>query len=548
MAVQMTRIKLQSDSASTERGQDICSLAILILVACAIGLWRIATSVAISKDGVQYIELAQTFPSEPLSVIKGLSFGYPFLVFAAHKLAAAFGVSPSALAWACSAQSVTLLCRVLSLIPLYFIGKLLVGAARSFWAVGILIILPYPAEFGADALRDWPHVLFLAAGFLLLLRGAMEGRWWMFAGAGLAGGLGHLIRPECAQLVVYGVLWIVMRLAVPKPPMRRGTLVAAGAALLVGFAIPAAPYMAVRGQILPEKLKEYMTASAFRLPAAIFYPAQSACATSCTPSTSSSCRDRTQSGAGAPNDLGRCSATMRLAGSASGLPAETVKGLARLAGEMSDNLMYYFVPALLIGAYARIRQRIQAGDMEKFFVPAFVLLNVLMMIMLRHRWGYISRRHCLPLAAVLIFYVPVGLEILAQWLEQRFSRDRTPGARSEQRWFFILLAIGVGICTPKLLRPLGADKQGYRDAAEWLRQNSRRDDVISVPDRRISFYAERKGIEHAMEAPVEADYTVRIVEDDGEPAPSDGSERQVYSAKVDRRKRNKKWVVVYRAM
>ena len=513
--VQMTSMKVDSDTKNTERWDDIVNLLILIFAASAIGIWRIAAGVLISKDGVTYIELAQRFPSEPLNVIKGLFFGYPFLVYSAHELAAVFGAPSSALAWAYSAQSVTLLCRVLALIPLYFIGKLLVGARRSFWAVAVLIILPYPADFGSDALRDWPHVLFLAVGLLFLLWGAKEGKWWMFAGAGVTAGIGHMVRPECGQLVVYGVLWILMRLAAPKPGMNRGALVGALAALLLGFAIPAVPYMAIRGEILPEKLKEYMTASALR---------------------------ESQRNHEVGIDTG--SAVQ----STSGLPVKTVRALGRLAGEMSDNLMYYFVPALLVGAYARIRRQSEVSDMEKFFIPAFVFLNVLMMIMLYHQWGYISRRHCLPLTVVLIFYVPAGLEILAQRLEQRFSKDQGQNDRPSQRWFFILLAIGTGICTPKLLSPPGYDKQGYRDAAEWLRQNSGPDDVVAVPDSRISFYAERKGIVYTAEMPGGTEYIVAIVGGQDEDALSAGIGRKEFSARVEKRKKNKKRVVVYHTM
>ncbi|MHC4682081.1 MAG: hypothetical protein ACYTEK_25730, partial [Planctomycetota bacterium] len=383
----------------------------------------------------------------------------------------------------------------------------------SFWAILILIILPYPAQFGSDALRDWPHMLFLAAGFLLLLRGSQRGKWWMFSGAGLAAGLGHTIRPECAQLVVYGVLWISVRLLAPTANMRRRALAGALTGLLLGFAIPAAPYMAFRGHILPVKLKQYFAASALGEPETI--------------------REAEISGD-------------RAAWTASAFPGKTTRAIGRLAGEMSDNLMYYFVPALLVGACARIRRKSEASDIERFFVPAFVLVNVLMMIMLYRHWGYISRRHCLPLTVLLIFYVPAGLEILAQWLERRFSKNQRQSHRPSQRWFFILLVTGMGICTPKLLSPLGADKQGYRDAAEWLRQNSRAEDAVAVPDLRISFYAERKGIKYATEIPEGTEYIVRIVEDEGEQTQSDGFGRKEFSARVEKRKKNKKRVVIYR--
>jgi hypothetical protein len=504
---------VESETENVECRGDVLNVLILVSIAAALGIYLVATTVLISKDGVTYIELAKKISSEPLNVVKGLTFGYSFLIFACHKLAAAFSDSTSALTWTYSAQSVTLLCSVLALIPLYFIGKLLVGSRRSFWAVLILIILPYPAQFGSDALRDWPHILFLAAGFLLLLWGAERGKWWMFAAAGLAAGIGHIIRPECAQLVVYGVLWILIGLFVPKRSVNRPALLGALTALLLGFAIPAAPYMAVRGKILPEKLKTLIGDSAGWEPEKIQEP-------------------RIHGG--------------HSVWTASSLPGKTVKAMGRLAGEMSDNLMYYFVPALVIGVWDRARRRSAASDIERFFIPAFVLLNVLMMIMLYDHWGYISRRHCLPLVVFLIFYVPAGMEMLAQWLEERLSRNPPQAGRHSQLCFFVLLAIGAGICMPKLLRPLGADKHGYREAAQWLKENTRQEDAVAVPDLRISFYAERKGIGYTTEIPEGTEYIVRIVRDEDEEALSGASAQKEFSARVEKRKKNEKRVVIYR--
>ena len=94
-------------------------------------------------------------------------------------------------------------------------------------------------------MREWPHILFLALGFLFLIHGAGKGKCRMFGAAGLAAGLGYLIRPECAQLVLYGTVWILIR---PLPlihQMGRPKLFCALSILLIGFAIPAAPYTIV---------------------------------------------------------------------------------------------------------------------------------------------------------------------------------------------------------------------------------------------------------------------------------------------------------------
>ena len=492
------------------RERDLTHLAILLVIALGIGIYLIATTVVITKDGVWYIEQARRFSSEPQDVIKEHPFGYPFLIFAAHKLAASISGVSSLFTWIYSAQSITLLCRLLALIPLYFIGKLLVGDKRSFRAIFILIILPYPAEFVSDVLREWPHILFLASGFLFLIQGAGQGKFLMFGAAGFAAGLGHIIRPECAQLLIYGALWIFIRLFSPKPGMSRPRLLCALSVLLIGFAIPAAPYMTARGKFLPEKLKALISSANQEESEEIHEPETNS-----------------------DNNIYI----------ASGMPGKIAKAIGELAGVMSENLMYFFVPALLIGIYFRFRKRSPAAEIERFFVTAFAALNVIMLIALYYSWGYISRRHCLPLVAFTIFYVPIGLEVSAGWLANRFSKSRPASDQYRRLWFFILLITGTAICLPKLLRFSGSDKQGYRTAAAWLRENTAREDLTAVPDSRISFYAERKGFIYDAKPPTQAEYVVIIVRNEDEKPDFAGAAKEEYSVWVDKHKKNNKLII-----
>ena len=491
--------------------QDLIHLAILLLIALGIGVYLIATTVVITKDGVWYIQEARKFSSDPQDVIRGfLPFGYPFLIFAAHKLVTSLSGGSSLSTWIYSAQSITLLCRLLALIPLYFIGKLLVGSKRSFQAIFILIILPYPAEFVSDVLREWPHILFLASGFLFLFWAVKQDNCLMFGATGLAAGLGHTIRPECAQLLIYGALWIFIRLFSPKPSMSRPKLLCALSVLLIGFAIPAAPYMTARGQFLPEKLKVLISSADHHESEKIQEP-------------------ETNSG----NDTF----------TASGAPGKIVKAIGELAGAMNENLMYFFVPPLLIGIYFRFRKRSPATEIERFFVPAFAALNVVMLIALYYSWGYISRRHCLPLVVFTIFYVPIGLEVSANWLANRFSKSPPASDRDCRRWFFILLITGTAICMPKLLRLSSSDKQGYRTAATWLKENTAQEDLIAVPDSRISFYAERKGLIYDASPAAGAEYVVIIVKNENEKPDFAGVAKEEYSVWVDKHKKNKKLII-----
>jgi hypothetical protein len=273
---------------------DFLHLGVLAGVGLLVGICLILSLVLISNDGVFYIGQARHVISNPSVVARRHPPGYPFLVWAAHALASLFVAGDSTLLWVRSAQGVTLLCRLLALVPLYFLGKRLVGPRDSFLALLILVVLPYPAYYGSDVLREWPYVLFLSLGFWLLYRGLQEGTRWPFAGAGLAAGLGYLIRPECAQLLLYGALGLLLAARHPRgghpvraggpddarmpdaggqngaPPGRKGRLPAflsvtpdrrrararwgAGFLLMAGFAIPAAPCIRAVGTIVPQQL------------------------------------------------------------------------------------------------------------------------------------------------------------------------------------------------------------------------------------------------------------------------------------------------------
>jgi len=485
---------------------------ILLVIALAIGVYLIATTILISKDGVFYIERAQQFPGNPILIIKTHPPGYPFFIFIVHKLATFFSDGSSVQMWIYSAQSIALLCRLLALIPLYFIGKLFVGGKRSFWAILILIILPYPSEFVIDVLREWPYILFWATGFLFLIHGAGQGKCLMFGAAGLATGLGYIIRPECAQLIIYGIVWILVGLLLPRRQMGRSKLLCALSVLLIGFAIPTVPYSIIRGNILPVKIKVLLSSTLPRQLHEIQEP-----------------------------EINSGNNTY----TASGVPGNIVKAIGKLVSRISETLMYYYLPALLVGIYFHFRKKPSPTEIEKFFVPTLVILNIIMLIILQRNWGYISRRHSFVLVAFTIFYIPIGLEVSADWLANRFSRSPPASAHDRRMWFFILLITGTAICLPKLLTRPGSDKPGIRTAASWLSENTAQEDLIAVTDKRISFYARRKGIEYTTTPPKQAKYVVAFVKDENEVPDFALNLQKQYSVWENEQKKNKK-ILIYK--
>jgi len=509
----------QNDKPSA-RSRDKFYIAVLLIISLAIGIYIIATTVLITQDGTLHIRLAQNFPQNPIGIIKhNPPFGYPFLIFLTHKVFTSFSQDGSVYNWIYSAQSVSLLCRVLSLIPLYFIGKLLVGSRRSFWGLLILIMLPFPAEFGSDVIREWPHILFLSTGLLFLIWGSRFGKWWMFAIAGLAAGLGHTIREECAQIIIYGTLWLLISLFLPRGNISRLKAIRLTLILLIGFAIPAAPYMKVRGRVLPPKLKRVI-----------------------------SCNTPWQSGGLEQSGFDGTPALY----TASGMPTDILKALGKLVQQTSENLMYFFVLPLVVGLYCHFRKLRRVLLTERFFIFALIVLYVVMMVLLYINYSYISKRHCMPIIVFTAFYIPAGLQILARRLSKRTSKNGLAVTKNRQRWFFILVAVGFSICTAKFGRitPLRWEKQGYIETAKWLKENTSEKDLIAMADSRIGFYAQRSSRRMDGEKiPGNTTYVVKFL--DGKQAEDsltfNREVRKRYSVWMSKKKKKKK-IVIYEVL
>jgi hypothetical protein len=237
--------------------RDGLNLAVLVVLAVVLGIYLAAGNAWISRDGVLYINMAKTLAHDPLRTVRTYPAGYPFLLYLAHRIGTFLGAGETPAAWVASSLAVTVLFRLMALIPLYLLARLLVGSRKGFWAVLILIVLPYPAHNGSDVLREWPFLLFLAVGVWLLFVALRGERWWLFGLIGLDAGLGYLVRPECAQLLVYGLIGLTvfaLNASRGSSPVRRRALIGPAALLLLGFTIPAAPYVAWAGLPTARKL------------------------------------------------------------------------------------------------------------------------------------------------------------------------------------------------------------------------------------------------------------------------------------------------------
>jgi 4-amino-4-deoxy-L-arabinose transferase-like glycosyltransferase len=496
------------DANQLIKEKNLIHIIILLAITLGIGTYLIATTVLIAKDGTFYIELAKSIADNPVEAMRNIpSWGYPFLIHLMHKMIGLFYDATSLQGWIISAQVVSLISKVIASIALYFVGSYFVGSRLSFWGTLILSILPDSVEYGSDALTEWPHIMFLAPSFLLLLLGAQYHKNWMFGWAGIAAGLGYLVRSEGCQLVLYGSAWLLFNLIRPQGKWKRTKAVGALILLLAGFAVIAIPYMRSKGYIFPEQ-------GMWKLPALL---------------------SMSNDSIGSAFDTNMCLV---------GLSVGKIIGNETLITNMCETLLYYFIPALLIGCYYYFRKQSKTLE-QTFFATAFIVVNVAIAIWQLSCLGYLSRRHTLVLVAFTIFYIPVGLHVIASWLSRRTSRSDSVVEENIRRWFFILMVVGFVICAAKFvsITPLRWEKQGYRDAAEWLSKNTAPMDIIAIPDKRITFYAERKGLEYGEQIPEQADYIVGIVKGEGEKPGLGKDNKEEYLTWVDKRKKSRKLVI-----
>ncbi len=497
---------IKTVSGQSVARQDIVHLSILLAVGLAVGVYLICTAVVIAKDGVTFIEYArnlQTAPTETM-VEEAQHPGYPFLILTAHRIVEIVHDRSSLWTWLYSAQGAALTFRLLGIAAIYGLGRVLVGPGRSFLATLILVLLPGPAEYGSDALSDWPALFFLITGLLLSLCGAAAGKWWLFGMAGIFAGAGYLVRPECAQLIVYASLWLALQLFRPKRMMTKPRLLLALAALLVGFCVLTVPYMHLKGAVFPKKGIGGSVSN------------EHAGGWQSDPQTTSN--------AIYAHFAGRSLYAADIAS------LGVVEGAIKLFGNIGDTMMWFFVPPMFIGLWDFLKRRAWL-EPRQFFVIVPIAANVALALWLHTRYGYMSNRHTLPLVVLCVLYAPHGLEISASWLCSP-TRGRGAGTRAIIRQcgpcrlggrtpdscrnflFSLLLVIGICVCIPKLLRPLHHDKQSFRRASLWLAENTGQADVVAVPDFRIGFYSGRKAVLFdGLTIPQEARYVVDVLKE-----------------------------------
>ncbi|MCZ6689579.1 MAG: glycosyltransferase family 39 protein [Planctomycetota bacterium] len=120
-----------------------------------------------------------------------IPFLYPLLTAASTTIFASL---------ATAGQAVSVIAGTLTLIPIYLLGRTLSGERTGLLAAALGTVCPLLVRYSAHAESDALYGLFLATSFLLILRGVLRPSIGLALGAGAAGGLAYLVRPEALGL------------------------------------------------------------------------------------------------------------------------------------------------------------------------------------------------------------------------------------------------------------------------------------------------------------------------------------------------------------
>ena len=166
-----------------------------------------------------------------------------------------------------------------------------------------------------------------------------------------------------------------------------------------------------------------------------------------------------------------------------GYQPKAVWAARALASEVFKAGHYLFPLMGLYGVWLMWRTR--RGDAAVAILLCAAGFNVLILLYLATKIGYVSERHALPIACYLTIFAGPVLARIAESI----GRSRSPlFSRDPVIVTALLLAL---FCLPGALKPLHANREGLRRAGEWLAKNMKPDEHLIDPFDWSAYYSGR---------------------------------------------------------
>ncbi len=477
-----------------ERDPDMSRLlmpAILGLAFVLRATMAVRTS-AIFEDGPYFLEIARLFGSGDW--VGALSHPY-------HPLYSGLTAIANSVAhdWEVAALAVSVIGGTVSVLALYLFLRDAFDARVATFGAFLFAISPYAVRFTSDVESEGVYLAFFVTALALLWRGlgrdldaAGPG---LFLAAGVSAGLAYLTRPEGAGLVLIGAGLLALKGR--RADWRSGRIVRASAGLVAGAAAVAAPYLWVlagrQGGLLFSGKKSVLrilglSGEAAGPPATdlanlpllgLLFFTLIGLLVFVTQRLRTSRREPPPAGMGVRLAIG----LVLLVSGQLLWPGE----LKEFASVVISTLRPEVAVLVALGLFAASTQKPRPRD---GFIAVVLLFYGALLIGLLFNYGYLSRRHVLPLVPLVLGYAGMG----AIWLVDRVSRARPRLAKAFAPAGLLagLAFVMLGIAAPKALHDHREEVLAQRLAAEWLRDPALRPGPVASNKRRTGYYAGRQ--------------------------------------------------------
>ena len=498
--------------------RDGYSLCFLLIFAFLLGFHTIHTTVVVTNDSATYVKRAMEFEQ---SVADGKvytrHFGYSFLIYAAHGVLSTFLPADSVYTWIYAGQWVSLLSRLVTIFLIYILFRQIGGTRKTFLTLLVLICLPEPAIYGADLVREWPSLMFLSIGMYILYVSIRSLRIPGYFAVGVVAGLGYLIRPECFQLVLYAVVWLILLRIYHEKMGKTGRMTLLVLAVSLGFGIVYVPYSYYSGRYIPHKVQD------------LFLDSEAASAE----------RANVENKPDVWITARSANPTLW-------------QGTLKIIEGVSENLAYIFSLPFFLGVIVKLK------NFKKLILTPYCLsvqvlfLYGLLLLFLWRHYGYISRRYSVPIVVAGAGYIYPGLCLLVRKIQKIPGRGGNLRIFRNRTILAVILTAGLLVCAGKYLEktPLRESKVGYRLTGDWIREHTPPAAVVAVPDNLLGMYTERPYIVAGQDAiPRKARYLVEIGEAGivNDRIRGDKKVRSVYQTEYQEGSGGK-WIVVFQVL
>jgi hypothetical protein len=435
---------------------DAVRLGLVLVLALIIRTWIITHTEVTARDSIGFMRFALNLQAKPWGeVIRSYEQapGYPMLMLAVMQPVRYFtgGLNPDKLVL--SAQLTSLLASILTIFPLYFMGKVLFGRAAGAIAAALWQCLPVCVQVTSDGLSEATFLLFVSWTLLFAVLALRQPSLLRFFLCGAGTGLAYWTRPEGAELfVAIGVILVVGGLLTRR--LKSTTLRLT--ALTAGFLPLVALYFGITGHLTNKPTgRDLLTGGG-----ADAVPANS--------------------------DVSQSTSPLLFAAfwGVDDAPSESrpLWALHNVGREIRKGLHYLGAGLALIGLWW-FRKQLR-DDAGLWLLLGLAGLHTTILWRVAMMKGYVSDRHTMLI--VLIACLWIGALIV------EFSRKL-----GESRWWkwsaygptLVLTAGLLAWGLPSSLKPMHANRAGHHAAGCWLAQHMSPQDEVIDPYCWAHFYS-----------------------------------------------------------